>query len=568
MNHLEVTRRRFQDMAQPLPARIDLDATFFRIDAMLEQATITNGLPGVALAVTDRTSTLAILTHGYATIDSKEAITAEALFEIGSIGKSFTAVVLLQLAAEGWIDLHAPVTTYLPWFAVRSEFAPITIHHLLTHTAGITGGFDHVPDPRFEVWKLRDTRAFAAPGKQFHYSNLGYKALGLVLEEILQQPYAAIIQERIFQPLGITRAWAKIVSEMRPRLATGYRPRFDDRPALLRHGLVPATWLESDTGDGCISMDAADLAVYLRALLNQGSGPEGTILTPDQFALMRHPHAGESPQPSYGYALVGSDDPTRDQFGHSGGMVGYTSRIVADAATGFGVVVLCNSLAPAVVEIATYALACLNATAAGDDLPEVPAPRDPFTIGNASEYAGMYRSDDRTIEIAADGESLVLIADDERIPLQRVTTSRDQDLFVADHPEFWLAPLRFLRSDPEPESDIPGDVREIIHGADWYRGSAYDGQAEFDYPPEWDAFVGHYRSHDPWFTNFRTGILKGELVAIGDGDPQVLVPDGDGFRIGKEQPNPDWVTFGPIVNGRALGCRFEIGAEFARFFTP
>ena len=84
----------------------------FVADSMREQAT-----PGLALAITDRDRLLAVRNYGYDNLDARTPVTDDTLFEFGSIGKSFTAICFLQLAAEGKIDLQAPVTDYLPWFS-------------------------------------------------------------------------------------------------------------------------------------------------------------------------------------------------------------------------------------------------------------------------------------------------------------------------------------------------------------------------------------------------------------------------------------------------------------------
>ena len=114
--------------------------------------------PGLTLGLTDRDGTLLIRTYGFADLASRQPVTPDTLFEIGSIGKTFTAVAILQLVDEGRIDLHAPVARYLPWFAVPQPagHAPITIAHLLSHTAGIVAGIDGTPEAAFQVWSLRD----------------------------------------------------------------------------------------------------------------------------------------------------------------------------------------------------------------------------------------------------------------------------------------------------------------------------------------------------------------------------------------------------------------------------
>ena len=86
------------------------------VASMREQAT-----PGLALAITDRERVLAVRSYGYANLDARAPVTDDTLFQFGSIGKSFTAICFLQLAEEGKVDLHAPVTDYLPWFSVQTR---------------------------------------------------------------------------------------------------------------------------------------------------------------------------------------------------------------------------------------------------------------------------------------------------------------------------------------------------------------------------------------------------------------------------------------------------------------
>jgi len=564
-----------------------------RIDALAERLLARGIAPGYALAVTDRDGLIAERQYGFANQDARTPVAPETLFEIGSIGKSFTAIALMQLAAEGRIDLHAPVSDYLPWFAVQSEYeTPITIHHLLTHTGGITGGSDHVPDPRYEVWTLRRTRTFAAPGECFLYSNMGYKALGLLLEAVEGKPYAQIVRERIFEPLGMTGAEGAITGDMRPRLAVGYLPYHLDRPWQPRHGIVPATWLESNTGDGCISTNAGDLAIYLRTLLNGGSGPDGTILGPGQLETMLHPHenAAVAPaEPNYGYALHladtdGAGGPA-DRFGHSGGMVGYVSDMLADRTHGLGAVALCNGYGSP-DELADFAIRAIAAARAGEPLPDLPgADPDPLAIENAADLAGTFGDPDgeRTLTFVAEGGGLVLetAIDGElvRVPLRQMSVRRGGDQLLADHPAFDRFPFEFARADAKPDTEpaAKGDtlspkppVREVFHGGDWFTGSAYAGPTRFEHPAEWDAFTGHYASHNPWSHGFRIVLRKGALWQIHGlgGRPTELVPENGGFRIGREKPNPDWLAFDVIVDGHALVCRSENGEEYARFFRP
>ena len=104
------------------------------------------------------------------------------------------------------------------------------------------------------------------------------------------EPYTQIVQQRILDPLAMTSSTGAIVNTTRPRLAVGYSPYFDDRPWKPAHGYVPATWFETNTGDGCQACTAADLAAYLRMFLNRGAAPNGRVLSKDGFARMTTPH--------------------------------------------------------------------------------------------------------------------------------------------------------------------------------------------------------------------------------------------------------------------------------------
>jgi CubicO group peptidase (beta-lactamase class C family) len=231
------------------------DAAVAAIDAAARTELERTGQPGLSVGVTDRDRTLAVRTYGLADLAAQRPVTPETLFEIGSIGKSFTAVLVLQLADEGRIDLHAPVDRYLPWFTVPQAAGDpaITVAHLLSHTAGIAAGVDATPEAAFQVWSLRDLPATSAPGERFHYSNVGYKALGLVLEAVEGRPYPEVLRARILDPLGMSATEPAITHAMRARLAVGYEYLHDDRIGYPGAPLAPATWLETDTADGSIA---------------------------------------------------------------------------------------------------------------------------------------------------------------------------------------------------------------------------------------------------------------------------------------------------------------------------
>jgi CubicO group peptidase (beta-lactamase class C family) len=548
----------------------NLEAAIRRLDRYIEMRMLAANTPGMAITVTDRENLMHLSTYGFSDVAAQAPVTKDTLFEIGSISKSFTSVALMQLREEGMLDLHEPVSRYLPWFDVGSEHGPITLHHLMSHSAGIIMGMEFTGEARYEVWSLRETEATASPGSYYHYSNVGYKTLGVILEDILSKPYGEIIQESILDPLGMTSTDPIITHETRKRMAVGYEAFYDDRPPARNRPLAPATWLEFRWGDGSVASTPADMAAYVRMYLNRGQGPEGAVLSEESLILMMEPvieAVEEGDDSFYGYGLDIYEIDGHKTIGHGGGMVGYYAYILADMHDGLGVVVLTNGPGSKTDEIAKFAIDLFRAELSGRDLPPIPQV-DPTKIKNANEYVGIYENPHdqmpdlstptkqmdvtKTFSIVAEGEQLYINVGDERILLEK----RESDYFHADHPEFAYYLLGFGRED--------GGVVEAFFGSDWYVNERYQGPKEFDYPTDWDAYPGHYRSHNPWDTNFRVVLRKGKLILIYPfGENKLLVPVNDGeFRVGEDELSPERIRFDVIIDGQALYANFSCGEYY------
>src|SRR3989442_10728540 len=121
--------------AAPAAAPPDLAAAWKRLDAFVLREMRGQRIPGVSLALTDRTRLLRVKTYGLANLDSRAPLRPDHLLEIGSISKSFTSIPLLQLRDEGRFDPKAPLGTHLPWFSIEASFEPLAPHELLRHTA-------------------------------------------------------------------------------------------------------------------------------------------------------------------------------------------------------------------------------------------------------------------------------------------------------------------------------------------------------------------------------------------------------------------------------------------------
>jgi D-alanyl-D-alanine carboxypeptidase len=538
---------------------VDVDAVVARIRAYLEERGHELVAPGVQVALTDRERTLAVICHGFANVEARTPVEPWHRFQIGSISKGLTAMALLQEHEAGRLDLLAPVTDYLSWLEIASPYPPITIHHLLSHTSGLIQGTEFTTEAAHEVWSLRELEPGFAPGERFWYSNVGYKALGLVLERLTGRPWFEVVHERVMTQAEMAAASPVITHEVRPSLAVGYGASLDDRPWQPSHGLAPATWSESGTADGTICATAEELAGYIRILLNRGRG----VLMPETFDLMSNPIAADEDAPGeiYGYGLRWIDGRL---LGHSGSTLGYAAYATCEPATGFGVAICTNGIGPR-LSLARFTLETLAAAARGGSLPDVAAAADPARVPDADRLVGEFEGPAGRLVVTIDGERLAL---DRGGRLARLLPFGDgaSGAFLVQDRELDRFVLRF-------ELDDVGKVEAADHGPDRYLRSGRTERETPDLPTAWDSYPGHYRNHDPWTSNIRV-FARGGRLWLQDVDlddvryherPLELRSDGS-FRVG-EPWSPDRIRFDTPIDGRATRAVYDC-APYYRTFTP
>ena len=154
---------------------INADRSAFKmLDAHIERNLHFYNAPGVVIGLTDRSKTLHIATSGYADLAAQKPVEAKHLCEIGSISKSFTSILILQLQERGILDVDSPIERYLPWLRIRSAYdEPIRLHHLMTHTAGIINGRDAHVNALEEAWELLEYETSSQPGSYSPSSKRG-----------------------------------------------------------------------------------------------------------------------------------------------------------------------------------------------------------------------------------------------------------------------------------------------------------------------------------------------------------------------------------------------------------
>jgi D-alanyl-D-alanine carboxypeptidase len=538
---------------------VDVQAVVASVREFLDQRMEELVAPGVQVALTDRERTLAVICHGFANADSRSPVEPHHRFQIGSISKGLTAMALLQEREAGRFDLDAPVTAYLPWLEIASPYPPITVHHLMSHTSGLIQGMEFTTEATHEVWSLHELEPGFAPGQRFWYSNVGYKALGLVLERLTGRPWFETVHERVMTPAGMQDSPPVITHDVRSSLAVGYGATFDDRPWQPAHGVAPAPWSESGTADGTICATAEELAGYVRLLLNEAHG----VVSPQSFSLMSSPVAvDEDTGETYGYGLRWIEGRL---LGHSGSTIGYAAHASCDPATGLGVVICTNGVGPR-ISLATFCLDALAAAAGGGSLPEVPPLPDPSQVADAERYAGVFRGSAGSLEIAQSGGGLVAEFGYRRARLLPLDPD-DPGSFLVEDPELDRFTLRFEAGE--------GRRAEVAHhGPDRYEADGRStGGGASRAGDEWGAVVGHYRNHDPWASHVRVFLRDGEpwLQDPANDEPRYqerplrALPDGS-FRVG-EPWSPDRIRFDTLIDGRATRAVYDC-APMYRTFTP
>jgi D-alanyl-D-alanine carboxypeptidase len=512
-----------------------------RLDEYVERHMREAGAPGMTLALADRSGAVRVSTYGFADTKAGVPVKPETLFEVGSISKSFAAVALLQMLDEGRVDLRRPVAEYLPWLKLEQKHGAVTAHHLLSHTSGLPGA------PLLPESVAVGLETVFKPGEKWVYSNIGYLVLGLLIEALDRRPFADALAARVLKPLGMNASAPVISNPLRPRMAVGYAPEFEDRPFPLRGRLAEAPWVEVDTAAGGVAATAPDMVLYMRMLLNRGAVGTRRLISEKAFELLtepviKAPFRGEDA--SYAYGLwVSRNKEGAAHLRHTGGMVAFSSSLDVDLTNGLAAFASVNASLSGYrpVAVTKYALELLHAERAGKELPAPPAaPPSPLEVKNAADYEGVYTgADGRTLTLAAGNGGLFLNRKGQVIRLER---SGGPDSFIAQFPGLDLFRLVFTREG--------GEVTELGHGPDWYTNANYKGPRTFEHPKEWEAYAGRYRHESAWYGSTRIVLRRGRLWLEGE---QELVPLPDGsFSLGPPEESAERIRFLDAQGGRAL----------------
>ena len=340
------------------PATFDseVDAEF---DSYIRDALVAFDVPGAAVAVVQGNEVVYSGAFGVRGVIDHRSVDTETVFMVGSVTKSMTATMIASLVDESRLQWDTPVVELLPTFELQvPEYtSEVTLGHLLSHQTGVS---------RYDVPLLVDSNAplqlvdavsvmpmFAPPGGVFDYQNQMFSLAGYVAARAagaryssrsLARTYEALMQQRLFQPLGMSRT-----SSSFERAATdpnhAWPNEFDPRAGEIRAtGFGFERFATSVAPAGAVWSSIDDMASYALTQVNGGLTPSGRRIVSEQALNQTHTavvDVGEAGV-GYGYGWFVAQQDGRQFVTHSGGTMGFGSDVLLSPSEGWGIVVLTN----------------------------------------------------------------------------------------------------------------------------------------------------------------------------------------------------------------------------------
>lgn len=255
--------KRFRSFALLVAVSFAAPAWSDELDDAIEREMARRNVPGVGIVVVKDGKIIREKGYGLANVEHKVPVTAHTIFQSGSVGKTFTATLVLLLAEDGKLKLDDPISKYLENIPVAWE--KITIRHLLHHTSGLGDPTDKMDfrkdytDDELIALEATIPLQFAA-GQRFTYSNIGYQMLGFIITKAGGKFWGDQLHDRIVVPLGMG---ASLISEtdIVPHRAAGYD--WVDKKLKNQEWVSPSL---NRTADGTLYLTARDLALWDQAL--------------------------------------------------------------------------------------------------------------------------------------------------------------------------------------------------------------------------------------------------------------------------------------------------------------
>ena len=359
-------------------------------------------VPGVSIAVWHNDSVVSA-GLGITSVDHPLAVTADTLFQVGSISKTFTGTMLMQLVEAGKIDLDTPVKTYLPKFKMADSnvTANLTTRHLLTHTGGWMGDYFNDlgnNDNALElmVKSLRMLPQISPLGTLWSYNNAGFNIAGRLIEVLTNQTYEQAAQQMLFNPLKLSKSFFypndAILTQ---RFAVGHQKWSDG----VRVANPWAIGRAANAVGGVVST-VKDLLRY--AQFHSGNG--NAIIERSSLLAMRTAQTSAGGRGDMGITWFIRQHGDVTSYGHGGATKGQkaTFRFIPDKQ--FGIAILTNSDDGGIIGDNAVS----NALDIYLGLVSAPVKTVPMNDASMAEYVGEYEYSLSRFAVVASGVGILI----------------------------------------------------------------------------------------------------------------------------------------------------------------
>ena len=443
-----------------------LDATHWqhRLGRLAERHSVPGAQLGILrLGAAGAPDELLETSYGVLNVRTGAPAAPDALFQIGSVTKVWTATVAMMLVDEGLLGLDIPIAEVLPELRLADPDVTkqVTLRHLLTHTSGIdgdvftdTGRGDDCLEKYVDV--LGEAGQNHPLGATWSYCNSGYALLGRVIEKVTGLTWDQAMRQRLFTPLGLTHTVTLPEEALLFAAAVGHDEHEGE--------LVPApAWqLPRSIGPaGLVTSTVADVLAFARLHLTGGIGPDGTRLLSEESAAAMAAHQADLPDKlilgdSWGLGWIRFGWDGHRLIGHDGNTIGQAAFLRVLPEQGFAVALLTNGGHTRDLYEDLYRE--VFAELAGVEMPEPFAPpAEPVSI-DVTPYVGRYERASVLMEVEDGPEG----------PLLRTTVSGPIAELVADPVDEYalvpVGPALFAVRPPEAETWAPVTFYELTTG--------------------------------------------------------------------------------------------------------
>lgn len=422
--------------------------------------------------------------------EDAKALTPDTVFGIGSVTKSFTCVAIMQLHEAGKLSVQDPVIKYLPELRTPNEAytSEMTIHHLMTHTAGLppldtlvgamkksiaetediktfSSGLDFDLEKAEEINTKEEFMAYIGkldyeflgpPGTEFSYSNDSYAMLGLIIERVSGLSYEQFVHDHILVPAGMSNS-AFLVEDLPEgvEVATLFTRKSPKEGGEVYRS--PAWWdSPSMRSAGFLKSTIQDLLRYTEIFRTGGLVGENRLLTEESVKAMTSSHISLSPFQGYGYGFFVANCHGGTLIEHGGAIKGVAAQIFVFPAQNLTGAILMNTDGGPMADVMHGILNTIN----GRSTDTAPFQYENYELvaGALSAFTGEYRSSEgATVSVEIEENELVAKSNGTTLPLRAV----GEDSFVMKRGET-DAYIRFVRDEAGAVVRMGFGARQLV----------------------------------------------------------------------------------------------------------